>query len=74
MELVGEAEVQPRHPARSKLSVVMATPSPAWSGPSIAERGTRTSEKKSSAKDCPPVMVVSGRASMPAVAGRRAGR
>ncbi len=33
----------------------------------MADRGTRTSEKKSSAKDCPPVMVVSGRASIPAV-------
>ena len=54
-------------PARSKLSVVMATDQPAWSGPSMAERGTRASVKKSSAKDCPPVMVVSGRASMPGV-------
>ena len=54
-------------PARSKLSVVMATDHPAWSGPSMAERGTRASVKKSSAKDCPPVMVVSGRASMPGV-------
>ena len=54
-------------PARSKLNVVMATDQPAWSGPSMAERGTRASVKKSSAKVCPPVMVVSGRASTPGV-------
>ena len=54
-------------PARSKLNVVMATDHPACSGPSMAERGTRASVKKSSAKDWPPVMVVRGHASMPGV-------
>ena len=52
-------------PARSWLSVFMATSHPPWSGPSSAAAGTRTSLKNSSLKATSPVMVRSGRASTP---------
>ena len=45
----------------------MATDHPWCKSPSMAERGMRASVKNSSAKVCPPVIVVSGRASMPGV-------
>ena len=52
-------------PARSWLSVVVATCHPALSGPSRASAGTRTSLKNTSAKSAAPLRVTSGRASMP---------
>ena len=52
-------------PARSWLSVLVATAHPPSSGPSSDEAGTRTSSKNTSANSVSPVRVRSGRASIP---------
>ncbi|GIU87553.1 MAG: hypothetical protein KatS3mg009_2068 [Acidimicrobiia bacterium] len=53
---------------RSWASVVMATRQPSSTGPRVHSTGTRTSVKNTSLKSRSPVIVVSGRTSMP---GRR---
>ena len=50
---------------RSYASVVIATRQPSCSGPSSAVRGTRTSVKKISLNSFSPVIVISGRTSIP---------
>ncbi len=51
--------------ARSFISVVSATPQPAFSSPRRYQSGTRTSVKNTSLNEAPPVIWRSGRISTP---------